>query len=292
MEKGRLMLRSLLVAAAVLVASIPVAAQQQLWSATMTTGEIVFGSGTTYIGYYDLTPINGSSQPKAGELSDIDFDFRGTTYTIWYWFQQGNGNMSLAFSPPLDGQALDPLTFTADGHSLALSDRTNAIALGDRGVQIFLPDPGFRWTAGQRIALGLTATARTPPGVPAPARPGRPSVMPGDGTLELSWPAVPGADSYPVQWRSGRLPYAESRQQTVDTPSATLTGLTNGMEYTVRVRASNAGGDSAWSEESSGTPMTPVPALPMAGVGLLGVLLARLGWRLRGGAPEPPGGLL
>ena len=39
MEKGRLMLRSLLVAAAVLLASIPVAAQQQLWSATMTTGE-------------------------------------------------------------------------------------------------------------------------------------------------------------------------------------------------------------------------------------------------------------
>ena len=54
MEKGRLMLRSLLVAAAVLVASIPVAAQQQLWSATMTTGEIVFESGTTYIGYLIL----------------------------------------------------------------------------------------------------------------------------------------------------------------------------------------------------------------------------------------------
>ena len=37
----------------------------------------------------------------------------------------------------------------------------------------------------------------------------------------------------------------------------------------------------AWSEEASGTPMTPVPAVPLAGVGLLGLLLALLGDRLR-----------
>ena len=84
-----------------------------------------------------------------------------------------------------------------------------------------------------------------------------------------------------MQWRSGSEGYGESRQETVDTPSATLAGLTNGTEHTVRVRASNAGGDSDWSEEASGTPMTPVPALPPAGVGLLGLLLALLGDRLR-----------
>lgn len=166
MENGRLMLRSLLVAAAVLVASIPVAAQQQLWSATMTAGEIVYMTGTTAIGYFDVTPIFGSSSIKAGELSDIDFDFRGTTYTIWYFYQEDNGEITLAFSPPLDEQDMDSLTFTADDHSLAVSDRKAVIAQGSgRGVQIYWPDPGFRWTVGQRIAVGLTATTPTP--VPA-----------------------------------------------------------------------------------------------------------------------------
>ena len=102
--------------------------------------------------------------------------------------------------------------------------------------------------------------------------------------LEVSWTAVPGADTYTVQWKSGAEEYSAARQQTVQAPSATLSGLTNGVAHTVRVRASNAGGDSDWSDEASGTPLQPVPALPAAGAGLLGLLLAWLGVRRR-----PPG---
>ena len=68
--------------------------------------------------------------------------------------------------------------------------------------------------------------------------------------LTVSWTAVPGAASYTVQWKSGSEQYAETRQQSVTTPSATLTRLTNGATYTVRVRASNAQGDSDWSPGS------------------------------------------
>ena len=112
-----------------------------------------------------------------------------------------------------------------------------------------------------------------------PARPGPLVVTPGDGMLEVSWAAVPGAERYTVQWRSGSEEYSDARQQIVETPSATLSELTNGVAYTVRVRASNAGGDSDWSEEETGTPLQPVPALPAAGAGLLGLLLALLGRR-------------
>jgi len=114
-------------------------------------------------------------------------------------------------------------------------------------------------------------------GPPPPARPGQLVVTPGDGMLEVAWAAVAGADSYTVQWRSGTEEYSDARQQTIETPSATLPGLTNGVAYTVRVRASNAGGDGEWSEEATGTPIQPVPALPAAGAGLLGLLLAWLG---------------
>ena len=114
-----------------------------------------------------------------------------------------------------------------------------------------------------------------------PARPGPPAVTAGDGTLDVSWTAVPGAESYTVQWKSAMEEYSDARQQTVQAPSAQLSGLTNGVAYTVRVRASNAGGDSDWSEEATGTPLQPVPALPAAGAGLLGLLLALLGVRRR-----------
>ena len=53
-----------------------------------------------------------------------------------------------------------------------------------------------------------------------------------------------------------------TRQRTVDTPSVTLTGLTNCTEYTLRVRASNAEGDSDWSEEAAGTPQVSAPERP------------------------------
>ena len=44
-----------------------------------------------------------------------------------------------------------------------------------------------------------------------------------------------------------------------------------------------AGGNNNWSEESVETAVTPVPALPLVGVGLLGLLLAVLGSRARSG---------
>ena len=114
---------------------------------------------------------------------------------------------------------------------------------------------------------------------PAPRRPGPIDVAPGDGMLQVSWEPVPDADDYTVQWRSGSEEYSDARQQTVQTPMATLSGLTNGVAYRVRVRASNAGGDGDWSEEATGTPLEPVPALPAVGAGLLGLLLALLGGR-------------
>ena len=112
-----------------------------------------------------------------------------------------------------------------------------------------------------------------------PPRPGQPTLTAGDGTLAVSWTAVPGAAGYTVQWKSEAEEYSDARQQIVETASATLSGLTNGVAYTVRVRAGNAGGDSDWSDEVTATPLQPVPALPPAAAGLLALVLAWLGGR-------------
>ena len=91
-------------------------------------------------------------------------------------------------------------------------------------------------------------------------RPGQVSgvaVTDGNAALDVSWTGVSGTvDGYKVQWRSGNDSYnTTTRQQTVASgTSTTITGLANGITYTVRVAAYNATGDGAASTEVTGTP--------------------------------------
>ena len=63
-----------------------------------------------------------------------------------------------------------------------------------------------------------------------------------DETMDSNWTAVDNA------WTSGALEY-------------TITGLTNGTEYDVQVRAVNSNGDGTWSDTKTGTPALPAPAV-------------------------------
>ena len=100
-----------------------------------------------------------------------------------------------------------------------------------------------------------TGTPVGPPDAP-------PNVQAGSGhqQLTVSWgePNDRGSaiTEYTLQWKSGGQGYNSSRQRTIAAPSRTDTipSLTNGTEYTVRVRAANALGNSDWSAEAKGTP--------------------------------------
>ena len=91
----------------------------------------------------------------------------------------------------------------------------------------------------------------------------------GTGQLELSWTAVSNADGYKVQWKSGDEEYDESRQAAVsggEAVSYTITGLTAGTEYTVRVAATKKDADDGPpSEEVTGVP-TAQPLTQVTGV--------------------------
>lgn len=177
----------------------------------------------------------------------------------------------------LESIAIDGGSTTGTGEVTTVDDadhddETFTVALGSLPSSV---------AAGTPSSVEVTISDDDPA---PPGRPGQPVVTPGDGMLEVSWTPVSGAESDTVQWRSDMEEYSDARQQTVSMSPATLSGLTNGVAYTVRVRASNAGGDGEWSEEVAGTPIQPVPALPAAGAGLLGLLLALLAGRCR-----PPG---
>ena len=88
------------------------------------------------------------------------------------------------------------------------------------------------------------------------------SVTPGNARNSLSWsaPSANGASitSYIVQWKSGAQSFGSARQATTTSRSYTHTGLTNGTEYTYRIRARNARGSGQWSDDVSATPTAPL----------------------------------
>ena len=89
---------------------------------------------------------------------------------------------------------------------------------------------------------------------------------PGRGALTVDWNAVVGATGYKVQWKSGAETFADaatdSREAIISSGSTTrhsISGLTDGTVYTVRVIATRTGapGDGAASDEVTGKPGVP-----------------------------------
>ena len=89
-------------------------------------------------------------------------------------------------------------------------------------------------------------------------------IEPGNAQLVVGWTAVSNATGYEVQWKSGVQSYNNSRQATISsgsTTSHTISSLSNGTEYTVRIRATRTGANSgAYSSEVLETPVMPTAA--------------------------------
>ena len=100
------------------------------------------------------------------------------------------------------------------------------------------------------------------------------------GGLEARWSSSDFAATtgYKVQWKSGDQEYDSSRQTSIDPTTSrvdayrnesfrrykhTITGLTNGTGYTVRVIATNTDGDSNPSSETTGTPQSTPGQAPL-----------------------------
>lgn len=94
-----------------------------------------------------------------------------------------------------------------------------------------------------------------------PETPGAPTVKPGDGSITVSWaaPVNTGSDleGYDVELSPGGVQQAGANET-----SKTISGLTNGHEYMVRVRAHNRNYTSEWSSFSQGVTPYGAPEAP------------------------------
>ena len=138
--------------------------------------------------------------------------------------------------------------------------------------------PPYTISPSQALSAAITYTVRVVPvngsgdGAPSADATGRPApgqvtlvaedppvrpVTPGEGKLTVNWVDVMGEDEYKVQWKSGTDDWDPSNRQGMedeDATSSTITGLTAGTPYTVRVIAVNTSGDGTPSAEATETP--------------------------------------
>ena len=98
-----------------------------------------------------------------------------------------------------------------------------------------------------------------------PEAPGTPIIHSSSESLTISWdpPENDGGwkvTEYRVQWKGPGQEYNETdRQATVTDPRFEVTGLTNGVEYTVRIAAMNAAGYGPAIEKSAAVAHPPGP---------------------------------
>lgn len=127
--------------------------------------------------------------------------------------------------------------------------------------------PYYVFYRGKNSANAFTAwspsvTATPVAALVAPVAPQAPTLVAGDAQIEVSWTAVDGASTYQVAYSETNDPAtATAFGDPVSTTTATITGLTNGTNYFVFVKAQNTAGDSAYSVAADATPVAPLPTV-------------------------------
>lgn len=119
-------------------------------------------------------------------------------------------------------------------------------------------------------SLAGPAAATPAAAATAPAKPAPPTLSPGDGTLVATWAAPDDGGAaitdYDVQVRAGASGAYSTWPHTGTARTVTISGLTNGTAYEVRIRATNSVGPSAWSDPRTATPTSariPGPAIAL-----------------------------
>ena len=127
-------------------------------------------------------------------------------------------------------------------------------------------------------ASGQTVWSEVQLTMTTPGKPGTPQGTVGNGRVDWVWtcPLDGGAivSSFEVEWKPDGGSW--SSPITVMLAQYSLTGLTNGTAYFLRVRAVNSVGDGLLSDEGTATPVASVPGrvvgvIPTAGDGQVGL---------------------
>ena len=177
---------------------------------------------------------------------------------------EGNGELTVGWTAPTDdgGWAITgyKVQWKSGSESFGSSRQHTTADGAARSYKITMLTNGTEYTV-RVLAVNAkddSDASNTDTGTPS-TTPSAPTSVQASGNAELvvTWNAPNNGGSaitgYTVQWKSGSESYSTTRQATVTTTTNTIPTLTNGTTYTLRVKATNANGDSDWTE-TTGTP--------------------------------------
>ena len=235
---------------AAVVPGVP-AGHTLVWEATLSVKDL--GSG---IRGCDVTSTNAKCS-TATVLSDDDFTFDGTDYSIVRLFV-GSTELDIGLGTPAKATAAKAtaLTLHVGGASFTFASATGI------GSNLSWKAPDLHWTVGNTVNLKMTAPA-------VPTAPRALTVVPGNGSVALAWTpsandrgsAVTGHEycrketATAACGSSDWTAIANSGAGGTNATSFTVTsGLSNGTQYYFRVRAANANGKGAASNQATARP--------------------------------------
>ena len=207
---------------------------------TDTPADVGLGTNTPASGTPTISGTVQLGQTLAASTTGI-IDPDGTTNAFYLYQWIANDGTS-------DSDIADA---TASTYTLVDEDAGKTIKV----KVTFTDDGGHEETLTSDATTELIATV--------PGAPGNLSVSVNDtDKLDVSWDAPESnggsaVTGYRVQWKAAADSWdtpADVSETTVTGTSHTVTGLTDGVEYTFRVFAVNTVGDSSASEDESGTP--------------------------------------
>ena len=230
------------VLALLLLAAPGLAAQTEVWTATLTPADL----GFTLLGCANSLPAGPCNNTSV--LSDDDFTHESTNYTIITLALRGNGRLELDFAGDIPG--LNAFTLMVGSNSYLFSAGSNS---GNHGKT--WSSSGLSLTAGTDVTVKLVSgTTVTAPGAPTSF-----TATAGDAAVTLSW-AAPASDGggaiteYEYRYSTGTMVSSSASwtdvadgsdmgDSTADETSVTISSLVNGTQYAFEVRAVNSVGD-------------------------------------------------
>ena len=214
--------------------------------------------------------INGAAGAAASTdatLSDLVLNDGTNKLTLTPTFASGTTSYTASVADAVSQITVTPETNVSDasveyldGNDAAITDADSvttgqqvALEVGANTIKVKVTAEDDATTETYTVVVTRTTGASTTPGAPSNVQ------ASGNAELTVTWDAPDDGGSaitgYTVQWKSGTQSYNTSRQATVTTTTHTIPSLTNDTTYTLRVKATNANGDSGWTE-ATGTPLS------------------------------------
>jgi len=246
-------------------------------------------NGTSYTFRVRAKNTEGQSQPSdtAGPLTPRTKPGAPTSLSG----TKGNAQVALSWTAPSSngGAVIDDyeIDYSSDNGTTwntfadGTSDSTTATVTG------LTNGTSYKFRVRAHNSEGASLNSNLTPAIKPLTVPSAPSItttVSGNEYVDLVW-SVPTSDGgtpitdYSVEYSADAgITWGVFADEVLDTPSATVTGLTNGTFYVFRVRALNAEGFSPYSSSSAQIRPRTTPSAPTDVVGVYGDKKVTVSW--------------